>query len=277
MTAPLPRVSVLMPVYNGERFLRAAIESVCAQTYADWEFVVVDDASNDTTATILAEYGQRDPRVRVFRQDGRQGTVAARNRAFREACSSSEYFALLDADDEACSERLSHQVAFLQSHPDHVMVGGHTAIIDEASRPIGVRKYPLHHADICAVITRYNPFAQPAVMLRRAVLEDVGEYDPHFSRCQDYDLWLRIASRHKVANLDEIVLRYRISPAQAKQAHLRESLSLTLELQRRWLFHPAFFRPLNVAYVVAEHALQLLPEAAVLALFKRVTYRQIAK
>ena len=107
---------------------------------------------------------------------------------------------------------------------------------------------------------------------RRAALESVGVYDERSSRCQDYDLWLRMAARFKVANLDEPTLRYRVSPTQGKRSHLRETLKLTLEIQRRWMFRRPFFRPGNVLYVGLEHALLLLPEPLVLVLFKRVTY-----
>jgi hypothetical protein len=152
------------------------------------------------------------------------------------------------------------------------MVGGHTIIIDEQSRELGIRRYPLDYGAICDVIARFNPFAQSAVTLRRSMLREIGHYDPSYPRCQDYDLWLRTAARFPVASLDQAVIRYRVSAAQGKVTHLRLTLRLTLRLQRRWLWHPRFFRLQNAAYVAAEHALPVLPDAAILALFKRVTY-----
>ena len=271
-----PFVSVLMPVYNAGRFLAEAIDSVLAQTYAAFELVIIDDASTDGSSAQLAAYAARDARVRVFRQAENQGIVAARNRAFREARSDSRYLAILDSDDVALPDRLERQVAFLEAHPDHALVGGHTLIIDAESKPLGIRRYPVDYAQIRAVITRYNPIAQPAVMLRRSMLETVGSYSPEFPRCQDYELWLRIAARYPIANLDLPVIRYRISATQGKRTHLRQTLLLTLALQRRWLFHPQFMRPANLLYVAAEHMLTLLPEPLVLALFKRVTYAQHA-
>lgn len=267
-----PLVSVVMPVYNAGRFLPEAIDSVIAQTYTHWELVAIDDASTDGSWDVLQGYAAREPRVRVFRQPKNLGIVAARNRAFTESSPESRYFAVLDSDDVALPERLSLQVAFLEGHPEHMVVGGHTVIIDERSREVGVRRYPVAYEDICRVITRENPIAQPTVMIRRSVLDEVGVYDPHFSRCQDYDLWLRIAAKHPIANLDTVTLRYRLSPSQGKRTHLYETLRLSLELQRRWLFHPRFFRPSNVAYVAAMHALPLLPPAALLRLFTWRTY-----
>jgi glycosyltransferase involved in cell wall biosynthesis len=270
--SPEPRVTIAMPVHNASAYLREALDSVLAQSYPHWELVCIDDASRDDSWQILSEYAARDPRVRPFKQPGHAGIVAARNRAIDEADPESTYLAILDADDVALPDRLEAQVRFLESHPDHAMVGGHTIIIDEQSRELGIRRYPSDYRAICGVIARFNPFAQSAVTLRRSMLREIGHYDPAFPRCQDYDLWLRTASRFPVANLDQAVIRYRVSSAQGKVTHLRLTLRLTLQLQRRWLWHPRFFRLQNAAYVAAEHALPVLPDAAILALFKRVTY-----
>lgn len=269
-----PRVSVVTPVFNSERYLGEAIESVLGQSYRAWELVLIDDASRDRSWEIASAYAARDARIRVFRNEQNLGIVKTRNRAFREADPRSTYFAVMDSDDVSMPTRLAHQVAFLDAHPDHALVGGHTIVIDAASREIGVREYPTAHEDIVAVITRYNPIAQPTATFRRAALEVVGVYDERYPRCQDYELWLRMAARFKVANLDEPTLRYRWSPTQGKRSHLRETLELTLEIQRRWMFHRPFFRPANVLYVTLEHALLLLPEPVVLALFRRLVYSQ---
>jgi glycosyltransferase involved in cell wall biosynthesis len=274
MTAS-PSVSVLMPVYNPGGFLREAIDSVLAQSYPAFELIAIDDGSSDGSYELLQAYAARDARVRVFRQPRNLGIVAARNRAFREARADARYFAILDSDDVALPDRLERQVAFLEAHPDHALVGGHTWVIDEHSKPVGIRRYPTDYAQICSVITRYNPIAQPAVMLRRSVVDALGGYDEAFPRCQDYELWLRVAARHPIANLDVPVIRYRVSQTQGKRTHLRQTLALTLALQRRWLFHPRFRRAANVAYVGLEHALLWVPEAWVLRLFKRLTYRRV--
>jgi glycosyltransferase involved in cell wall biosynthesis len=270
-----PFVSVLMPVYNAAAYLREAVESVLCQTHRELELIAVDDASTDGSLELLQSYAARDPRVRVLQQPRNLGIVAARNRAFREVSPRAVYCAIFDADDVCTPDRLEAQVAFLEAHPDHALVGGHTVIIDEASQIIGIRRYPTDYANLCRTITRYNPVAQPAVMLRRSMLPSAEPYDAAFPRCQDYELWLRLAARHPIANLDQPVLRYRISETQGKRTQLRQTLALTLELQRRWLLHTRFRNAWNFAYVAAEHGLLLLPEAFVLALFKRVTYSKL--
>ena len=273
-SAVSPRVSVVMPVYNGERFLAEAIESVLAQSYPHWELVLIDDGSRDASFEIAQRYAQRDARVRALRNEHNLGIVKTRNRAFVEADARSEYFAVLDGDDVCMPDRLALQVTFLDAHPDHAVVGGNTLIIDEQSREIGRRVYPSAHADLVRVITRYNPLAQPTCTIRRSALADVGTYDERFSRCQDYDLWLRMAARYKIANLPAFTIKYRVSATQGKAVHLRESLRFTLEIQRKWLLDPQFRSAGNLLYFGLEHGLLLLPDPAVLALFKWMTYRR---
>lgn len=268
-----PLVAVVMPAHDAERYLEEALDSVLSQSYGNLEVVVVDDGSRDRTWEILQRYAERDPRVRPFRNDGNLGIVATRNRAFAEASDQARYFAVLDSDDVCMPERIAHQVAFMEAHPQHAIVGGHTAIIDEQSSPVGERRYPTTDAELRKVIARYNPIAQPTVMIRRTALEEVGQYDTRYARCQDYDMWLRMAARFPIANLDEVTLRYRISQTQGKTTHLKASLRYTIEIQRRWLFHRDFFSVYNLAYWLAEHGLLLLPEPLILWLFKRLTYR----
>lgn len=272
--APMPLVSVVMPIHNAERFLAEAIESVLGQTYRELELVMVDDGSTDGSYEIAQRYAKRDARVKLVRNDRNLGIVKTRNRLFDEANPLSVHFAVLDSDDVCLPDRILRQVEFLEAHPDHAIVGGNTLIIDEQGREIGSRVYPSTHEALSSVITRYNPIAQPSVMIRRSALEQVGRYDERYSRCQDYDLWLRMAARYKIANLDAFTLKYRISNTQGKRVKLRDSLRFTLRIQRRWLFYRPFFTVYGVLFWLLQHVLLVLPEAFVLALFKRVTYRR---
>lgn len=274
---PAPRVSVVMPAYEAARFLGEAIESVLAQSFHALELVIVDDCSTDRTWEIASEFARRDARVRPFRNERNLGIVRTRNRAFAEADARSDYFAIMDSDDVCLPTRLERQVAFLDAHLDHALVGGHTLVIDERSNEIGIRRYPTTHDRVVAAMGRYNPIAQPTATLRRSALDAVGRYDEGFPRCQDYELWLRLAARFKIANLDEPTLKYRWSATQGKRSHLRETLKLTLALQRRWMFRAPFFRPLNVAYVGLEHLLLFVPESVVLELFRRTAYTPAAE
>jgi glycosyltransferase involved in cell wall biosynthesis len=268
-----PRVSVLMPAFNAERFLAPAVDSVLGQSHEDLELVVVDDGSTDHTFELLQEYARKDPRVRALRNEQNLGIVHTRNRAFAEADPRSAFFALMDSDDVCEPARLALQLDFLSGHPDHALVGGNLILIDEAGAELGRRLYPSSYEAITSVITRFNPIAQPTATVRRSAIDAVGTYDVRYPRCQDYDLWLRVARRFKIANLPAFTLRYRISQTQGKATALRESLKQTLNIQREYMFEPQFFRARNIAYWVAQHGLFALPESVVLALWKRAVLK----
>jgi glycosyltransferase involved in cell wall biosynthesis len=266
-------VSVVMPLHNSGRYLAEAIESVLNQTHQNFEMIIVDDGSTDHSYGIAATYADKDARVKLLRSERNQGIVPTRNRLFEECSPDTAYVAVLDSDDVCMPDRLELQAAFLEAHPDHALVGGHTIIIDEDSREVGQRRYPTTYEEIKRVITRYNPIAQPTVMIRRSALADVGVYRRRYPRCHDYDLWCRMAARYRIANVDAFTLKYRLSSTQGKTTELRASLRYTLQIQREWLFHPGFFSPPNVLCWLLEHGLLLLPDNVVLRLFKAATYR----
>jgi glycosyltransferase involved in cell wall biosynthesis len=262
-----------MPVYNGERFLESAIRSVLNQTYPHLELVIVDDGSTDRSWEIMADAACADRRVNVVANPTNMGIVTTLNRAIRCTDPRSVYLARMDCDDECVGDRIEHQVAFMQRHADHAVVGGQLTIIDEHGERLGVRHYPTTSRDVIKAITRYNPIPHPGSMIRRTALDVVGAYDQQFTHAEDYDLWLRMAARYPLANLDREVLRYRISSTQVKAAHCRRQLRATIRAQRRWVLHPGLRRVRNVAYFAMEHLLLLAPERVTMAAFKRVTYR----
>jgi glycosyltransferase involved in cell wall biosynthesis len=197
-------VSVLLSVRNGAGTIVRAIESVRAQTFPDWELVVVDDGSSDETVSRVLAID--DERIRLMRNATHRGLAASLNIAFR--ASRGELIARLDADDEALPDRFRKQVDFLLAHPEIDVVGGEAVLVDRDGRELGTAKRPEKHEDIVGPIFRINPFIHPAVMMRRRVLEELGGYDESLPRAQDYDLWLRGAARFRYHNLQEPVIRY---------------------------------------------------------------------
>jgi glycosyltransferase involved in cell wall biosynthesis len=200
----IPRVSVVIPVFNGERHIRESLDSLIAQTFADFEIVVVDDGSTDNSVAIVNSYG--DPRIRLTRHDRNLGVPATRNEGVAVALG--EYVAFLDCDDVALPHRLAKQVACLDADPDLAMVGSWVEIIDNDSRSTGdVWKYAATSEIIKPLLLFQNTFAQSTVMMRKSVLPDplYGE----FPQAEDYDLWIRIASSHKVMNIQEVLAKYR--------------------------------------------------------------------
>lgn len=207
-----PAVSVLMAVYNGERFVRAAIESVLVQTLAEIELVVVDDGSTDSTPQILQEYAAKDPRIVVHRQ-ANQGRATALNRG--SAHTHAPLIARLDADDIAEPDRLERQRQFLAENDAVAAVGGAVTFVDAAGRRFADHQYPLSDIEIRRTLDHATPFVHSAVMLRKEAFARAGGYRPVFGDADDVDLWLRIAEKHQLANLPQTVVRYRMHPDQA--------------------------------------------------------------
>jgi glycosyltransferase involved in cell wall biosynthesis len=197
-----PRVSVVIPVYNGAGTVARAAGSVLGQSLREIELVVVDDGSTDATPDVLAEI--RDPRLRVLRQ-ANGGRSRARNAAIRAA--RAPYVAMLDADDVAYPERLARQAAFLDGRPDVALCGTWAYRIE----PDGSRhewRQPVAADAIRRAMLRSNCFIHSTIMARKRVLEEFGGYDESLDFSEDYDLFLRIAARYATANLPETLGAY---------------------------------------------------------------------
>lgn len=230
-----PAVSVVMPVHNGERHLRAAADSILSQSFADFEFLIVDDGSKDGTAAILEEYARRDARVRLLRQERRGPCLSV---ALRIGCAAARgrLIARMDADDVAFADRLERQVGFLDGRPEIAVVGGALQYLgDEGPLPRFLR-HPTSPDAVRDALPRYNCIAHPTAVLRRDVYDAVGGYRRAFMHGEEYDLWLRIADRHALANLPDPVLYYRLHQGQISFMHLGEQVIYALGAQAaaRW-------------------------------------------
>lgn len=215
-----PRVSIVLPARNAARFLGDAIASVRAQTFTDWELIVVDDGSTDDTTGIILRAGFQDPRV-ILKYPSRvqrcHGIAATLNAGI--ACARSPLIARLDADDRMLPTRLERQVAFMDRHPEVGVLG--TAWLEDlddgmVSREIRERvpSHLLKHrrracippqsdAVIRGQLRRRNPMGHPTVMFRRPLWEAVGGYDESFALAQDLDFWLKVSRLTRLANLVE--------------------------------------------------------------------------
>jgi len=266
----LPLVSIVILAYNAEAYLRECLQSVVDQTYTHLEILVIDDASSDNTLSICNQYARDDNRVSVLPQAENRGIAACRNQGIEHA--SGDFLAWLDSDDVAMPERIATQVGYLQDHPECVLVSSDLIIIDEGSRVVGARTYPQSDAEIRKVLTRSNPFAQPASMLRKCVLDRVGKYDESLECCEDYDLFVRMATKGKVANIAMPLTRYRISTFQSKTRKLKATIRNTLLVQKRALSMGFPDSLLSRCYRMALRGVQFLPDKLILWLFKRMTY-----
>ncbi|MGB3903999.1 MAG: glycosyltransferase [Anaerolineae bacterium] len=202
----MPRVSVVMAVYNGERFLRQAVDSILSQTYTDFEFIIIDDGSTDGTAEIVRGYA--DPRLRVLTQQN-MGLVKSLNRGVGMARGG--YVARMDADDISLARRLELQVRCLDAHRHTGALGTGAIEIDEKDRAI--RRHDHHpdsHTIERALLEGSTPLCHGSVMFRKACFENVGGYRERFRHAEDYDLWLRMIERYDIDNLPEILYQHRL-------------------------------------------------------------------
>lgn len=213
-----PSISVAMGVYNNAAFLGEAIESILAQTAADFEFLIVNDGSTDSSGAIIDDFARRDARIRPLHQEN-QGLIASLNRAIAEA--RAPLIARMDGDDVSLPERFSRQIAFLEANPDHGVVGTNTHDLDEQGRLHPCTDFhPLDHASFAAALDQGSPLCHPSVMMRRDVMRRVGGYHAAYRHCEDYDLWLRLSMHTRLASIPDRLLHYRRSAGQVSNRHI---------------------------------------------------------
>jgi glycosyltransferase involved in cell wall biosynthesis len=232
----MPTLSVLMSVYNGDRFLKAAMDSILNQTFRDFEFLIIDDGSTDQSAQILQAYADQDSRVRVIRQ-ANQGLTQSLNRLIHEA--QGEFLARMDGDDVAMPERFARQVAFLRQHPQVVCVGTGQQWIDEDDVPLMEWSPTADPQELQALLlSGQTHICHPSAMMRRAAVRAVGGYDTQFRAAQDLDLWLRLGEVGDLSNLPDILLAYRVHTHSVSERRVKQQtecvkLACQLAWQRR--------------------------------------------
>ncbi|MBW8769597.1 MAG: glycosyltransferase [Gemmatimonadetes bacterium] len=204
--ARAPRVSVVMAVHDGERYIGAAVDSILGQQLGDLELIVVDDGSTDRSAEIVR--ARDDRRVRLITNERNLGLAPSLNVGL--AAARGELVARLDADDVALPQRLARQVAFMDANPRVALLGSWYREMAADGTPGALVKLPTEHWELRWHMCLYSPFAHSAVLWRRTlVAERVGAYDERLAYSMDFDLWRRIAERLEVANVPESLLHLR--------------------------------------------------------------------
>jgi glycosyltransferase involved in cell wall biosynthesis len=200
-------LSVLMPVYNGEKYVAEAVESILNQTFTDFEFIIFNDGSTDRSLEILQRYAQQDNRIRLISRENR-GLVKTLNEGLSQAKAS--LIARMDQDDVAFPDRFDLQVRFMKQHPEVACVGGYSEIIDDAGRVLTLLKAPENDEQIQILALKgHGSITHPAAMYRKALVDELGGYREEFEAAEDLDLWLRLGEIGSLANIPNPVIKYR--------------------------------------------------------------------
>jgi glycosyltransferase involved in cell wall biosynthesis len=263
-----PLVSIVIPVHNGEKYIKESIDSCLEQTYKNIEVIVVDDKSEDNTLNILKNYGNRITVIPVEKQNGLGNVI---NIGIRK--SKGKYIARMDADDIMYPTRIEKQVEYLESHPNCVAVGGQIDIIDENGNITGHREYAVEDKDIKKNLFLFQPFAHPAVTLRRSTLEEIGLYPENMWKVEDVKLFLILSTKGEFHNLEDTVLKYRMTFKTESQSKMLDHFKKTNEI-RNWAVKELGIKPTVREYIIwniqkiGVHILSIFPPTLFMKVFE---------
>ncbi len=222
-----PAISVVMSVYNGETYLRAAIDSILSQTFDDFEFIIINDGSTDHTREIIESLS--DKRIRLFNQEN-IGLTKSLNRGLKQ--SKGRYIARMDADDISFPHRFEKQFDFLEKNNDYAVVGSFVKVINTKSKIMYTIEKPVSYNEIKEHLKQDNCIAHGSALLRKKSIFDVGVYDESIRTAQDYDLFLRLSEKYKLANIPEYLYGWR-QHDQGISKKFKESQKYYVELAKR--------------------------------------------
>jgi glycosyltransferase involved in cell wall biosynthesis len=270
---PKPKVSVLMPAYNAERYLEYAVRSILQQKFRDFELIIVDDGSTDRTPNILSDFAKKDLRVRVTKNESNLGIVQALNKGL--AMCRGEYVARMDADDIATHDRLLKQIGIIEKDPEISVLGASVCYIDAKGQELNVVRECRTDKSLLSA----NPLLHPTVVIRKKVLDKIGgRYEEKYRYAEDYFLWLKLSKQGKLHAIPDIVLKYRISNEATRIAKLKGVIWATLKVKWDGVFmlkiRPTFS---DILRFFLESLLFVFPASWVLSVYMTITFRKNRK
>lgn len=200
-------LSVIIPVYNAEKYLITCLDSIKSQTYKNYEVIIIDDASTDDSQGIMKKYAKTDKRFRVYINNLNLRITKTLNKGIKIA--KGKYILRMDADDWCYPERFEKQFKYMEKHPDIGVSGGTIEVCDKNLNIINKRKYPLSDSEVRKIIFRYSPFAHPATIWNAKLMKKIGGYNPNIPLSQDYELYFRIGNISKFGNIKDTILKLR--------------------------------------------------------------------
>lgn len=214
--ADTPLVSIIMPVYNGDRYLKEAIDSIVKQSFTDFEFIIINDGSTDKSEEIISSYD--DIRIVYIKNPENYKLIKTLNIGFSIA--KGNYICRMDADDVSMPDRLEVQVDFMENHPEYVMAGSYVNKIDELGQRKNTIEYYTKDEDLRFAMIYYCPFIHPSMILRNDILKKNNhQFREEYIHAEDYHLWTILAEKGKVANIPLYLLEYRVHSQQISALH----------------------------------------------------------
>lgn len=260
-----------MPVFNGGRFVAQAIESIQKQTYENWELIIVDDCSTDTTAKILKRCAIKDKRIKVLRNRERLYLADSLNKALKIA--QGKYIARMDADDISLPDRLEKQVALLSSNRQLIAVGGQEEIIDERGMVIAEKYFPTDPRECRRMFMNFMPIQPPLLMARGSVVKKL-RYDTAIAKHDDISMHAQLLSYGEFGNVDRIIFQYRFTPLSYTFGNLKEVYFMALYVRLRAIVSLGYRpHPLSLSLALIETVIvTLLPSPLLLFLFELIRH-----
>lgn len=269
-----PTVSIVVPCYNCEQWVQKTVDSVLNQTYRNIKLILIDDCSKDNTCKLLENIARKDSRVLLIRNSKNMGTARSRNIGLKYI--DSTYYAPSDHDDIWDLTKTEKQVRFLETNPTYAAVGCQVKVIDGQDCTVLTRNYPTQFPELKRFMTITSPICNPASLVRVAYFRNVGFcYDESISGVEDYDLWFRLSTKYKIANLDEYLYSYRITNSQQTANMTKHILLLSQRVQRRWIFKRSFYNNGALLTHLAKYLLLVLPKSTIYNINKKLNYRKM--
>lgn len=198
----MPKVSIVLPTYNGEKYIRESIDSILNQTFTDWELIIVNDCSTDNTVNIIQEYAEKDKRIKIINNKKNEKLPNSLNIGFREAIG--EYLTWTSDDNVYLNRAIEEMVKFLEENLEYQMVCARMDFIDKNGN------FMYKHVEYSNLLMFYNDCVGACFMYRDKVLHEVGEYDPEKFCIEDYEYWMRIIKKYgNIGFLKETLYKYR--------------------------------------------------------------------
>jgi len=246
-----PKISVLMPAYNAEKYIGDAIESILNQSFTDFEFIIIDDCSTDCTWEIIQEYAKKDERIVSVKNNENLKISKTLNRGIRLA--KGKYIARMDADDWSYPDRLQKQIKYMDSNPQVGISGGSMEVCDNNLKKISSRTYNLKDEEIRKNIFRYSPFSHPLVIYRSDIIKNIN-YNTYLYDAEDYDLYFRIGLEGKFGNIKDNLLKLRVNSQSVSQTNASRQEKLTLFIRLKAIIEYAYKPTLiDIAYSLLQY------------------------